>query len=69
MSKRRKFLEEITLGFKELNQNLDKLKEELGSVFHILTGMADTFVLVLENVSLAKVIDDEREEFRKQLCK
>lgn len=62
-------MEEITLGFKELNQNLDKLKEELGSVFHILTGMADTFVLVLENVSLAKVIDDEREEFRKQLCK
>lgn len=62
-------MEEITLGFKELNQNVDKTSEDMKTVFHILTGVADTFVLVLENISLSKVINDEREEMRKQMLK
>ena len=56
-------------GIKEINHSVELLKNDSQTVFHILTGMADTFVLVVESISLAKVIDEEKEQLRKQMCK
>ena len=64
-----KFSEDIMYGVKEINESVELLKNDSQTVFHILTGMADTFVLVVESISLAKVIDEEKEQLRKQMCK
>jgi len=62
-------LEEITFNFRENNTRIEEQKQEAAQIFHILTGMADTFVLLLENVALDKVINDSREELRRMMVK
>jgi len=67
VAKRRKFLEEITFGFKEIKESSEAMKQDIKSIFHILTGIADTLVLILESSSLGKAIGDEREELLKKI--
>ena len=60
-------MDEITLGFKENKESWENNQQDIRYIFHILTGMADTFVLVCENASLGKVINDGREQLRQQM--
>jgi hypothetical protein len=70
-----KLTEELMNKMNDINDSMTQIKSHLPlksdsqTVFHILTGMADTFVLVLESISLGKIIDEEKEQLRIQMCK
>lgn len=68
-NKRMKLTEELMNKMHDINKTMDQSKNDNQTVFHILTGMADTFVLVLESISLSKVIEQEREQVRAQMAK
>lgn len=53
------------MGFKDVKQATEGANREIESIYHILTGISDTLVLVLENAALGRLINDTREENRK----
>ncbi|CAI2384608.1 unnamed protein product [Moneuplotes crassus] len=69
IQRRKKFLEEITMGFREVKESSENSAQEIKSIFHILTGVSDTLVLILENASLGVKINDCREQLRVEMMK